>query len=76
MRTAKFNVPVEVLIDFLDAVVDEALISQVVSRTDDDYLIEVDYDKEETTSIDILEEELLTLVETLEEGEEAEESED
>jgi hypothetical protein len=75
MRTAKFNVPVEVLIDFLDAVVDEALISQVVSRTDDDYQIEVDYDKEEATSIDILEEELLTLVETLEEGEE-EETED
>ena len=76
MRTAKFNVPVEVLTDFLDAVSDKELNSTVVSKTEDVYHIEVDFDKEESSSIDELEEELSTFIENIDEEESEEEDED
>ena len=69
MRTAKFNVPVEVLTDFLDAVSDKELNSTVVSKTEDVYHIEVDFDKEESSSIDAIEEELTTFIENIDEEE-------
>ena len=75
MRTAKFNVPVEVLTDFLDAVSDKELNSTVVSKTEDVYHIEVDFDKEESSSIDELEEELTTFIENIDEEESEEEDE-
>ena len=76
MRTAKFNVPVEVLTDFLDAVSEKELNSTVVSKTEDVYHIEVDFDKDESSSIDELEEELTTFIENIDEEESEEEDED
>ncbi len=76
MRTAKFNVPVEVVTDFLDAVSEKELNSKVVSKTEDVYHIEVDFDKEESSSIDELEEELVTFIENIDDEESEEEDED
>ena len=67
MRTAKFDVPVEVLTEFIDAVCDKELNSTIVSRTEQEYNIEIDYGKEEERIIDELEEELETLIENIEE---------
>jgi hypothetical protein len=72
MRTAKFNVPVEVLTDFLDAVSDKELNSTVVSKTEDVCHLEVDFDKDESSSIDELEEELSTFIENIDDEEEDE----
>lgn len=73
MRTAKFNVPVEVLTDFLDAASDKELNSTVVSKTKDVYHIEVDFDKDESSSVDELEEELSTFIESIDDDDEDEE---
>jgi hypothetical protein len=69
MRTSKFDVPVEVLTEFLDASCDKGMNSTIVSRSRNEYNIEIDYEKEETSLIDELEEELETLVEDMDEEE-------
>ncbi len=73
MRTAKFNVPVEVLTDFLDAASDKELNSTVVSKTEDVYHIEVDFDKDEYSSIDELEEELSSFIENIDDEDDEDE---
>jgi hypothetical protein len=74
MRTSKFDVPVEVLTDFLDAACEKEMNSTIVSRKRDEYSIEIDYEKEETSLIDELEDELETLIENMEEEEEEDEN--
>lgn len=64
-----FDVPVEVLTEFLAAVSDKDLNSTVVSKTDNEFNIEIDYDREESGIIDELEETLETLIEGIEEEE-------
>jgi len=76
MRTSKFEVPVEVLTDFLDASCDKGMNSTIVSRNRNEYNIEIDYEKEETSLIDELEEELENLIDNMEEDENEEEEED
>jgi len=73
MRIAKFDVPAEVLAEFIDAVCDKELNSTVVSRTEDEYNIEIDFDKDDVDKIDELEEELDTLIENIEEENDEEE---
>jgi hypothetical protein len=69
MRKVTFDVPVEVLTEFLEAVSDKELNSTVVSKTDNEFNIEIDYDREESGIIDELEETLETLIEGIEEEE-------
>jgi hypothetical protein len=76
MRTSKFDVPVEVLTDFLDASCDKGISSTIVSRTRNEYKIEIDYEKEEASLIDELEEELESLIENIDKEEESEEEEE
>lgn len=69
MRKVTFDVPVEVLTEFLEAVSDKELNSTVVSKTDNEFNIEIDYDREESGIVDELEETLETLIEGIEEEE-------
>lgn len=72
MRIAKFQVPADVLAEFVDAVSDKGLNSTVVSRTRYEYVIAVEYDKDDSGEIDELEEELENLIRNSEEEEEDE----
>lgn len=73
MRIAKFDVPAEVLAEFIDAVCDKELKSTIVSRTEDEYNIEIDFDKNDVDKIDELEEELDSLIDNIEEENDEEE---
>ena len=67
MRTAKFDVPAEVLTGFLDAACEKGLESTVVSSSDEEYSIEIDYEPSESDQVDKLEHELEILIEEMQE---------
>jgi hypothetical protein len=76
MRTSKFDVPVEVLTEFLDASCDKGLNSTIVAHAEDEYTIEIDYEKAESSLIDELEEILENLIDGIEEESEEENEEE
>lgn len=77
MRKAEFAVPQEVMSDFVEAMNAHRLENSIAGTNDDnDILIELNYEKDESEIIDELEEYLLKLREELEEEEENEEEDE
>lgn len=67
MRKAEFTVPQEVAVEFCEELVNHSLTNEVTGTTEDNELIiEVSYDKDETKEVDALESHLTTLCEELE----------
>lgn len=76
MRKAEFRVPQDVAVEFCDELTDHSFTNEIVGTTDDNELVvEVSYDKEESKTIDALEAHLESLCEGLETEEEEEEEE-
>ena len=68
MRTAEFAVPSEVMAEFATEMAERELDNKVVGTTEDEeILVEVMYEKEETKAVDELEEILDGLREQIEE---------
>jgi capsular polysaccharide biosynthesis protein len=71
MRKAEFAVPSEVMAEFANEMAERELDNKVVGTTEDDeILVEVSYEKEETEIVDELETILDDLREQIEEPEE------
>lgn len=70
MRKAEFTVPQEVAVEFCEELVNHSLTNEVTGITEENELvIEVSYDKDETKEVDELESHLASLCEELEDEE-------
>lgn len=75
MRKAVMEVPEEVIGDFSDRMVELELDNTILGRSEDnDLLIEVHYEKDESKEVDELEEYLAELIAELDETEEEDEN--
>ncbi len=75
MRKAEFAVPSEVMAEFANEMAERELDNKVVGTSEDDeILVEVTYEKEETKSVDELEAILDNLREQIEEEDEEDEN--
>ena len=71
MRKAEFKVPQDVVVEFCQELTDHSLTNEITGTTEnDEIIIEVGYDKEETKEVDELETHLESLCEELEENKE------
>ena len=67
MRKAEFKVPQDVMVEFCQELTDHSLTNEITGITDEnEIIIEVGYDKEETKEVDELETHLTNLCEELE----------
>jgi hypothetical protein len=78
MRKASFEVPAEVIGDFIEKMTELELRNTILGKNEDDEIeVEVHYDKEEASDVDELESYLEELIEQLpDEEEEEDEDED
>lgn len=77
MRKAEFQVPSEVMAEFTDEMVNRDLDNKVTGTNEDnEILVEVIYEKEESKSVDELEKILDNLREQMEEEEDEEEEDE
>ncbi|MBA3971234.1 MAG: hypothetical protein H0X46_03680 [Bacteroidetes bacterium] len=77
MRKAEFEVPSEVMAEFADEMVNRDLDNKVTGTNEDnEILVEVIYEKEESKSVDELEKILDNLREQMEEEDEEEEEDE
>jgi hypothetical protein len=73
MRKAEFAVPAEVMVEFTEKMTDLELDNTLNGVTEDDEIIvEVNYEKDESNEIDQLEEYLQKLIDNMDECEEEE----
>ena len=71
MRKAEFKVPQDIVVEFCQELTDHSLTNEIIGTTEnDEIIIEVGYDKEESKEVDELEIHLESLCEELEENEE------
>ena len=75
MRKVQFDVPADVLAEFVDAASSKELNSRITGRDEDSYEIEIEYTKDEAELIDELEDELERLVSEMQDEDEEEEDE-
>ena len=74
MRKAEFTVPQEVVVEFCQELTEHHLTNEITGTTEDNELvIEVAYEKEESKEVDELESHLDNLIEQIEEESEEEE---
>lgn len=77
MRKAEFEVPSEVMAEFAEEMASRDLDNKVIGTNEDnEIVVEVNYKREESKSVDELEKILDNLREQIEEEEEEEEDED
>lgn len=74
MRYADFEVPSEVMVDFVREMEEQEMQAEIVGLNDDDEIIlKVGYERDEAEKMDALEDRLEELRDTLEEEDEEEE---
>jgi len=67
MRKVEFNVPTEVITEFAEELTNRDVSNSIIGTTEDDeIIIEVEYDKNESDAVDELEEILDKLISALE----------
>ncbi len=77
MRKAEFAVPSEVMAEFADKLAEQDLENKVVGTNDDyEVLVEVEYERDQSKEIDVLEEYLNELREQIEEDEDEDDDEE